>query len=231
MPDILPAMFEISSLAHNISFAVFRVSRLILHKKLRSELEEAAISLVRDLSEGSALTLLRLIDLTEAVGEISEVNAGVLHREINNLLDRIIRENSLISEKKDSVYLGDILSSDSGSDGNYDAESNEYIHGTNGNNTNGASVKERQVGIVEFIRQFPNDCRMRDLSEKFSDVSERTLRNDIQALIEVGLVERLGGRSGPNGYFEVIDTSKYSGEESEGSVDGRILLPEANNKF
>ena len=78
---------------------------------------------------------------------------------------------------------------------------------------------------------------MRDLIEKFPEVSERTLRNDIQFLIETGLIERLGGRSGPNSYFIAIDTSKYSEEPTEasgdpkgGSIGEMILLPEATRK-
>ncbi len=225
---------DISSLAHRISFAVFRVSRLARHKKLRSELEAAAVELVRDLSEESAGSLGRLVDLAEAIEEMNEINADVLRRELNNLKDMIFLENSRFSKKEDSLNIADIFNPNSDTDDNYDDEENEYIAESSGNT---ASIKERQTEVIEFIRQLPNGCRMRDLIEKFPEVSERTLRNDIQFLIETGLIERLGGRSGPNSYFIAIDTSKYSEEPTEasgdpkgGSIGEMILLPEATRK-
>ena len=224
---------NISSLAHKISFAVFRVSRLTRHKKLRNELESAAVELVRDLSGESAGVLSRLVDLAEAVEEMNTVNAEVLGRELTNLKDMISLENSRISKKEDSAYIADIFDPNYGLTSDYDGDANEYIAESNGN---GASIKDRQAEIVEFIRQLPNGCRMRDLIEKFADVSERTLRNDVQALIETGLIERLGGRSGPNSYFIAIDTSKYSEESVEnavapvnGLIEGTILLPQATD--
>jgi len=224
-------MLEIQSLAHDISSALFRVSRIVHHKKIRSELEGAAIDLVRDLSIDSINTLTRLVELAEAVGEMNSVNADVILREAGNLLDIMTRNESLISEKEDSVYLGDIFGNGSDLYDTHNSFGNDDIAVSSGNDSINASVKERQAEIVEFIRQFPNTCRMRDLNEKFSDVSERTLRNDIQTLIEEGLVERLGGRSGPNSYFEVIDTSKYSVDEDNGSLNGAILLPEAGERM
>ena len=95
------------------------------------------------------------------------------------------------------------------------------IRHKNNKKTN-ANASERQSAIVEFIRQFPSDCRMKDLNAEFIDVSERTLRNDIQFLIENELVERLGGKSGPSSYFVVVDKS----DSLESSLPDKILLPE-----
>ncbi len=62
----------------------------------------------------------------------------------------------------------------------------------------------RQMAIYELIRQFGkesgNGCRMRDLQEGFSGVSERTIRYDLEKLIEMGLIER-AGQSGPSTYY------------------------------
>lgn len=64
----------------------------------------------------------------------------------------------------------------------------------------------RQMAIYELIRQFGkesgNGCRMRDLQEGFSGVSERTIRYDLEKLIEMGLIER-AGQSGPSTYYRV----------------------------
>lgn len=49
----------------------------------------------------------------------------------------------------------------------------------------------RQSAITEVIRQSGN-CRMKDIIEAFPSVSERTLRYDIEKLLERGTIERMG---------------------------------------
>ena len=94
---------------------------------MRNELESAAVELVRDLTEESVDVLNRLVDLAEAVEEMNTVNAEVLGRELTNLKDMISLENSRISKKEDSVYVGDIFDSNYGTTSDYDGEANEYI--------------------------------------------------------------------------------------------------------
>ena len=70
----------------------------------------------------------------------------------------------------------------------------------------------RQSKILERIRQSGNSaetkdgCRMKDVQEWFPEVSERTLRNDLQALIERGLVDRIG-QSGPATYYRAREVA------------------------
>lgn len=68
------------------------------------------------------------------------------------------------------------------------------------------SPDERQNNISQIIRQMPNGCRMRDLMSLFPEVSERTLRNDLQALVKQGIVERFGSQ-GPYSYFRAVTKS------------------------
>ena len=64
----------------------------------------------------------------------------------------------------------------------------------------------RQSAILERIRQNNNladgkaGCRLREFQELFPESSERTLRYDIESLIEQGLIERVGN-SGPATYY------------------------------
>lgn len=57
----------------------------------------------------------------------------------------------------------------------------------------------RQTAIMERIRQ-TSICRLKDLQEALSGTSERTIRYDIQELIEAGLVERIGS-GGPATFY------------------------------
>lgn len=66
----------------------------------------------------------------------------------------------------------------------------------------------RQSAILDKIRQFGNllesgqGCRLRDLQDHFKETSERTIRYDIQNLIERGVIERFGN-GGPSTYYKV----------------------------
>jgi hypothetical protein len=65
----------------------------------------------------------------------------------------------------------------------------------------GQDGKNRQARIVELIRQIAQ-CKMKDLQENLPGVSERTIRYDIQTLIEQGTIERIGS-SGPATFYQV----------------------------
>jgi hypothetical protein len=53
----------------------------------------------------------------------------------------------------------------------------------------------RQNMILARIRQFGN-CRMKDIQEILPDTSERTIRYDLQTLVEQNIIERIGN-AGP----------------------------------
>lgn len=62
----------------------------------------------------------------------------------------------------------------------------------------------RQSAILEKIRQSGN-CRIRDLQELLPDSSERTIRYDLQTLVERDLVERIGN-GGPAVFYRIRQT-------------------------
>lgn len=218
----------ITSLTHNISSTIFRVSRLIRHKRLREELESASISLVRDITFHNINSTERLVRLTESVGEMGEVNAGVLCRELNNLKDMIHSRDAELPEQTEDVDINSFFGAE------YNEESvPQRITPALRTQRQSPQSKDRQTAILQFIRQFPDDCQMKDLVKEFPGVSERTLRNDIQKLISEKKIERLGGKSGPFSYFRVLSGSVINEESKEQGVEGsgvsteRILLPSA----
>ena len=190
------------NLAHEIASAVFRVAALTRHERLRKELEEAAIELVRDINRKNIDTLERLVRFTKTVGEMSQINADVLCRELGNLR---IMLNSEISESfpgiANSVDLREIFA-EKGAEKS--PEKRREIKDQGG----------RQEAMLAYIRKFPNGCRMRQLSVTFPDFSERTVRADIQRLIDKGLIEKIGSKTGPFSYFRQIDPSEFQLEEA-----------------
>jgi hypothetical protein len=66
----------------------------------------------------------------------------------------------------------------------------------------------RQTVIVEKIKDMGN-CRLKDLMEFMPDVSERTIRYDLQKLAEMGVIERVGG-GGPFSFYRIKNISAMS---------------------
>ncbi|HVM76786.1 MAG TPA: DeoR family transcriptional regulator [Candidatus Paceibacterota bacterium] len=59
----------------------------------------------------------------------------------------------------------------------------------------------RQSAILERIRQIGN-CRIKDIEEILPDSSERTIRYDLQTLVEQNLIERVGA-GGPSVFYRI----------------------------
>jgi hypothetical protein len=57
----------------------------------------------------------------------------------------------------------------------------------------------RQNAILARIRQSGN-CRLKDIQEVLPGISERTIRYDLQTLLEQGLIERIGN-AGPSVFY------------------------------
>jgi DeoR-like helix-turn-helix domain len=62
----------------------------------------------------------------------------------------------------------------------------------------------RQISILDKIRQSGN-CKLREIQEILPDCSERTIRYDLEELIERNLVERIGG-GGPAVFYRIRQT-------------------------
>lgn len=64
---------------------------------------------------------------------------------------------------------------------------------------NPAKSPIRQSAILERLRQTGN-CRFGELQELLPEISERTLRYDVQSLIDKGMIERIG--SGRHSFYQ-----------------------------
>jgi len=191
---------------HDIAFAIFRVARAIKNFKLKTSLEDAAVELVSDLKKGTVDKLLILVRLAASVNELKPVNAEVLERELKKLNEEIYR--SMIGSREDidlakffaQIQESTISGNPSGNVSGNESGNHPAIEKASKIDD---SITDRQAAIVEFICRFPDDCRMKDIVAAFPEVSERTLRNDIQGLISEGVVERIGN-SGPYTSFKLV---------------------------
>lgn len=221
-------MNNINQHAHDISHAVFRVATLIHNRKLRIELENSAIDFLANFEEAlhpnSKHTatvfdkLERMISLAESTKEMKEINAQVLKRELNKLLDNLKTIATTPKTTLNDITLTDddfIKSTNDTSDDyeNNEAENMEDIINEPTETENkidyskilNTELTARQYSILYKIREIQT-CRLRDLMASFPDISERTIRNEINELINHGLVQRIGN-GGPNSYFESMEVS------------------------
>ncbi|MCR4261164.1 MAG: hypothetical protein NUV96_02445, partial [Candidatus Colwellbacteria bacterium] len=207
---------QVAELAHDISFAVYRVASLVGFSFLRKELEIMAIELISFLDIEAIDRTKRLIKIGKAIEQISEINSEVLLRELSNLAETI--QNSEIPEEKAEISVEKLFNRQKNTlpfkRQEERAESKRQV-----------SIKpdKRQTEILEFIRQFPNGCRPADISRNFPEVSKRTLRNDILALVDRGFAERIGDR-GPYSYVKAL---KVGQSNIGGDVNELLFLAQA----
>lgn len=216
----MPQRPWVDDLTHDISYAVFRVAALVGHEYLRRELEAAAVELVKSANEETIGKLLRIIRLAEALGEMNQLNAGVLCRELDNLQNLFSEDSEIHSEiselfaesEKEPIF-SEITTLKASIEGRKLSK----------------NALERQDAIFQLIRKFPNGCRMRDLAGKFPDYTDRTIRNDVQRLAERGLVKRFGSKSGPLSYVKAIGLTLDSRAELTAEQASRELAEPPRN--
>ena len=182
-----------------ISYALIRVAAYIRRQDLRQRIERLAFQLLEDVAGQGFESALRtsaslelLINLGKNIYEIEPVNAKIITGEVETL-NAAMRQLIGLGEmpnfgemfsKPPAVISGNGFSQDNA------AESGNGINGT-----------IRQSAILEKIRQTENrQTQLKDLLAAFPDVSERTMRYDLQRLCNQGLLERIGS-SGPGSYY------------------------------
>ena len=217
--------------SRDVSYAVIWVSRYVKRLDLRQRLEYRAVELVESVAgvglnpdlmnvNGALTTIVmtdNLIRLAHAIYEIEPVNAAILLKELDGLNAAIRQYGNLESampnlakffnDHNDKEFVTVQMSPMEKSE-EKSSHSSDYSNG--GSNGFGVNAAIRQSAIINRIKSISSDnqgtneggCRLKDLLVEFPDVSERTLRYDLQRLCDQGLVERVGN-GGPSSYYRV----------------------------
>lgn len=210
---------NIENLAGDISFAVFRVSRVMRHRVLAEELEACAVALLARLGEREIDALLRLVLFAERTGEMTRENVEVLARALARLRELLYAETAALPLPRNGVEIRDMLKGipEEAYENGEEEEKGE----------DNQEPRERRQAIWQFIRQFPGDCRMKDVRAHFPHVSERTIRTDMRRLEGQGLVLRRG-KGGPSSHLVAL--RKGERKEKEGQVPVEDKLSEVSNE-
>ena len=212
MPDDNFSQFATKK-AYEISYALFRVVQILKNESLAKQLEDQALRILSTATlkdYGECLLVLNsteyLLRLGTDVNLINPANSYLIINEIGNF-------NSAIAEFENTAKLPDlnlepIFSKKPIQVDNDDKKTNEETG--NGEKASikaatwspyGRSPEGRQSAILEKLRQSGN-CRLKDIQEFLPDVSDRTLRYDLQTLTEQGLIEKVG-TAGLSSHYQI----------------------------
>lgn len=190
--------------AQEISHALILVGAYIRRPELCRRIERLGLQLVEDISfEEWDLALMTstalggLINVGRLVFDIESTNAQILIKELSNL-NAAIRQIAALGERiaelpNDLPNLEEIFSKP------------PMIKPPISSQTQNSEfdVTMRQSAILEKIRQSSSkQMQLRELLAVFPDVSERTMRYDLQKLCLRGSVERVGN-GGPGSYYVI----------------------------
>lgn len=210
--------------AFEISYALFRIAESVKSSAFKEALQDCGIGLLRGVTMpdsakmgGISVFLEYLLQLGTASGFIHQDNAEMVLRELGILNSAIGEQgDSATVEKQDiEAIFTTYKQEDKRKRGARPrtqlpntAEPEAIAELPNHDSAvpgfepiSDISAEARQQTIFDRIRQ-AGSSRLKDIQELLPEISERTLRYDLQALVEKRVIERIGS-SGPATYYRV----------------------------
>lgn len=218
--------------AYEVAYALFRLAAQMPEKDFAEPLRAAGTAMLAGAAAedyaaaGRSLRVVEcLVKFGGDVGTIGTQNVEVMMREIY-ALDAAIAERKTAA-KTDEVNVAEIFSKP------------EPVEHTEPNTepdeeptpapvvmsreepampqaSNDSAI--RQSSILQRIRQ-SGSCRLRDIQAMFPETSERTLRYDLQTLVEQGLVEKIGN-AGPLVFYRSARAARRAEQEVSAAGQG-----------
>ena len=211
--------------AYEIAYALFRVSAKIEEASIKGRLESEAVNLLISGNAGSYGNAANSVAAIEALVKfaidlnmVSIANGDILLREIAGMQEILIECLDKSDEVDVSKFFSPSVDVDAGNDaftirrremedkGPVMIPVKDAVVEKEKSTNAGNSLKSgnRQIVILDKIRQNGN-CKLKELQEVLPDCSERTIRYDLEDLIERNLVERIGS-GGPAVSYRIRQT-------------------------
>lgn len=219
--------------AYEVSYALFRVAAILPSRGFAETLEKEALNLLRftvsNLSaeaQNTLGTIHYLVAFGKDTNSIHSENADLLIQQLESLAGML---NDRAGNAVTPADLSQIFSTTESSvaeprvaepnvaepnvAGSHSAGTTHEVKalpksGPASSPASAIILSDRQGIILGKIRQSGN-CRTRDLQAILPDLSERTLRYDLQRLVEDGKIER-GGGGGPASWYRIKEASPQS---------------------
>jgi hypothetical protein len=216
--------------AYEVAYALFRLAAQMQEKDFAESLRASGTAMLAAAAAEDYAAAERSLRVVEClvkfggdVGMIGTPNVDVMTREIF-ALDAAIAERKTVA-KTDEVNVAEIFSkpevvarpaeiarSEKPAMEPAPMRMEEFRVQTESQprqSSNDSAI--RQNAILARIRQSGN-CRMKDIQEMLPDTSERTIRYDLQTLVEQSLVERIGN-AGPLVFYRASHVEQGANAE------------------
>ena len=196
--------------SYEVSYAVFRVASRLSNVALKEHLERQALSLLDAAAVDNhawigtvSKAIQYLVKFGSDVGLLHEANAATILAQLDAVSVAISGSDK--AAMPEEVPLHDIFSDHEPLFPEAIIPATERreiaVAQNDGEGKNIPKSGNRQSAIIEKIRQSGN-CRLKDLQELLPDCSERTIRYDLQSLVEQNIVERVGA-GGPAVFYRM----------------------------
>jgi hypothetical protein len=189
--------------SYEISYALWRIAANIKERGFAGRLIGKSAKLLDAAVTGNLSEILEVVAAIEFfikfgvdVNAINVSNGDIILREIGNLKSAIPSINTAIAdldiagifseelpETPEAEEIGDTEET------KIEIESDDFKPISIA--ANAMKSEMRQSMILEKIRQIGN-CRLNDIQAILPDTSERTIRYDLEALVQKGVIERIG---------------------------------------
>jgi hypothetical protein len=202
--------------AQNVAIALISIASYIQRVALRERIESAAIAMIEHVyglsvknASSSLDSLEGLVELGESIYEIEPTNSSLIREEIRSLSAAIRQSHKipmLKTEDLEKILKTDPNENDESrgifrKNGPLDKPVNKtFEQSTNQDDVFDPAI--RQSRIIATIENASNKVHLKDILSVLPEVSERTVRYDIQKLIKTGLIKRVGG-SGPSTHYVI----------------------------
>jgi len=219
--------------SYEVSYALFRLAAQMQEKEFAEPLRASGTALLAAAAAedyaaaGRALRVMEcLVKFGGDVAMIGVQNVDVMTREIY-ALDAAIAERKT-AVKTDEVNVAEIFSKPEPKptperQPEKEAEIKQELPVIFSAPASAPAIRQsandsaiRQEAILLRIRQSGN-CRLKDIQEVLPYTSERTIRYDLQTLLEQGLVERVGV-AGPSVFYRAASAVAGSATDAESYV-------------
>lgn len=175
-------------------------------------LKKFTIQLLQDIIFENYQNSLKDIEFVEYLFQLEFSGKNITEKEKNNIIKNLSFLKSEIENTNKAVDHQSI------SDLNTD-QINKDIDITDNNpeddyqeNIKDLNSEIRQLAIIEKIRKFPKEnnrfCGLKDLMTAFPEVSDRTLRYDLQKLANQNVIIKIGSRGPQTAYRLTTETDK-----------------------
>ncbi len=203
--------------SQEITYALMRIAPYIRRIELRHRIERLSLQILEEVGLQNYETALRtasvlesFINLGKAMYEIEPVNANVIIGELKTLGDSLAQLSGLENASETAPNLSPVFSKvpavipeERGEALQPDRSAptaTDEMNAGNGSG-NGLASTIRQSAILERIRQAENrQIQLKEILAAFPEVSERTMRYDLQKMCSQGVIERVGN-GGPGSYY------------------------------